>query len=97
MWCAQFSLVAGVFAYYRIYHDRLLHRMGYEIQDDFDALLSSYEDSKGGGDSSDDPGVQMNQQAGEVVLRGGKGYTSSSASFVLEAEHDDGTMSALRI
>ena len=44
--------MAGTFYSYRTYHDRVLHRMGYKIHDDFDDM-SNYGDS----DSSDDDGA----------------------------------------
>ena len=40
----QVMVVAGTFLSYRQYHDRLMYRLGYEIQDDFDALLDSNSD-----------------------------------------------------
>jgi len=100
-----FLVVAGTFYSYRTYHDRLLHRMGYEIQDDFDDM-SNYGDSDSGSDDNDDGdgvggGVEMSDQAGEVVVRGGTGTSTttlaSTSAFVLEVEHDDGTTSALTI
>lgn len=42
----QVALLAGSFFSYRVYHDRLLHHLGYEIQEDFE---NDTEDYSGGG------------------------------------------------
>lgn len=93
--------MAGTFIYYRVYHDRLLHSMGYEIQEDFDARMDYYEDSVRDGAGVDGcSGVEFTRVSGvgEAVTREAPSSSSSAASsFVLEAELDDGTMSALRI
>lgn len=89
-------MVAGTFYSYRTYHDRLLHSMGYEIQDDFDDM-SNYGDSDSSDDGGAGAGLEMSDQAGEVEGRGTGTSTSPTASFVLEVEHDDGTTSAMRI
>jgi hypothetical protein len=84
-------LVAGTFISYRHYHDRLMNRLGYSIQDDFDSLLG-YMDEGEGEDTGEDSGAPP-VRSGVELTQARRGGTS----FVIEGDEEEICMSATRI